>query len=225
MMAKKNSINNETGSLTVDPGSSGDSYIQFDINGTNEFIVGVDDSDSDKFKISLEGTLGATDKDTFVMTAAGERTMPLQPAFLAYLGSVVTNTTGAGTTWTLGTTTALTQVFDQNDDFNTNGTFTAPVTGIYLLTVLIRMDDLTAAMTDGYIEIVTTNRTYAGSYISPGAARNNNNQCSFTLTTLADMSATHTATVQITISNGAGDTADSGGSASVITSFSGTLIC
>ena len=42
-MAKINAINNQSAELTIDPGASGDSFIQFDINTTGEFRVGVDD--------------------------------------------------------------------------------------------------------------------------------------------------------------------------------------
>lgn len=44
--------------LTV---ASGDPYLQFDINGTDKFRVGVDDTDSDKFKVSAGSALGTND--------------------------------------------------------------------------------------------------------------------------------------------------------------------
>ena len=40
--------------------TSGDPSIQFDIANTNKFVLGVDDSDSDTFKIGTGSTLGAT---------------------------------------------------------------------------------------------------------------------------------------------------------------------
>ncbi|MDC7243658.1 MAG: hypothetical protein PQJ44_06955 [Sphaerochaetaceae bacterium] len=96
-------------SATIDPGASGDSFVQFDINTTGEFRVGVDD-DGDAFKISQGSALGTN--DTFIMSAAGERTMALQPAFLAYLGTTDSNVTGDATVFTLGSGNALTEVFD-----------------------------------------------------------------------------------------------------------------
>ena len=80
-MATKNSIDNAVQDLTIDPGATGDSFIQFDINATGEFRIGVDDASGDAFVIAQGSALGTN--DTFVMTAAGERTMPLQSAFLA----------------------------------------------------------------------------------------------------------------------------------------------
>ena len=65
-MAKINSINNKSSELTIDPGSSGDSFIQLDINSTSKFIIGVDDDDSDKFKISAGGALGTGDSLVYI---------------------------------------------------------------------------------------------------------------------------------------------------------------
>jgi len=43
--------------------SAGDPTITFDIGGTNEWVMGSDDDDSDYFKISKGGTLGGTSGD------------------------------------------------------------------------------------------------------------------------------------------------------------------
>ncbi len=225
----QNSINNNatdftTTNVTVDPGTSGDSFCQFSINTTGEFRIGVDDDASDAFKISQGSALGSN--DTFIMTAAGERTMPLQPAFLAYLGSSVSNTTGAGATWQLGTTTALTEVYDQNGDFNTNGTFTAPVTGRYFLTTTIRTgwSSLTPAMNNGYLSITTSNRQYSY-YMEPYVNAANGSGGSFTLNVIADMDAADTAIATLTVNNGAGNTLQITGGSTLLTFFTGALIC
>ena len=44
--------------------SSGDPIVRFDIGGTNEWSIGVDDDDSDKFKVSQGSGLGSGDKFT-----------------------------------------------------------------------------------------------------------------------------------------------------------------
>ena len=224
-MATINSINNISNPLsstavTIDPGAAGDSYIQLSINGTGEFRIGVDDTD-DSFRISQGSALGTN--DTFVMSAAGERTMPLQPAFLAYLPSDDANVTGTGTIFYPGTTTALTEVFDQNGDFNTNGTFTAPVTGRYYITSITRVEDISAAMTYGNQRFATSNRTYYGDMINAAACRNVYNQVGLSVTAIADMDAADTASFYFLLNNGAGDTADAGG-ATPITYVSGYLM-
>lgn len=126
-MAGINSINNASGSLTINPGTTGDSYIQFDINATGEFRMGVDDDDGDAFKLSLGSALGTN--DSFVMNTDGIRTLPLQPAFLAYLSATQGSVTGDGTVYTIACNT---EVFDVASDYdNTTFTFTAPITGKY----------------------------------------------------------------------------------------------
>lgn len=65
------------------------------------------------------------------INSSGQQTNTTQPAFLYYLGTTVNSVTGNGGTYALGSTQALTQVFDNDSNMNTNGTFTAPVTGVY----------------------------------------------------------------------------------------------
>lgn len=226
-MATQNAINQESKPLsstavTIDPGVSGDSYVQFDINTTGEFRIGVDDDDADKFKISQGSALGTN--DTFIMTANGERTMPLQPACLAYLSSDDTNVTGAGTLAQLGSGTALTEVFDQNADFNTNGTFTAPVTGRYLLIASLRMEQLAAGMISGQMQLVTSNRTYFSNIRDALAVANSSSQTGFAISAIADMDASDTATANILVAGGGGDTADISGGASPLSYFCGYLV-
>ena len=218
-MAKVNAIGNATGSLTIDPGTSGDSSLLFQIGGVTKFQVRVEDDD-DSFRIS-DGTT-----DYFTVTDAGERTMPLQPAFLGVMASNEDNVTGAGTLHTVGTTTAFTQIFDQNGDFNTNGTFTAPVAGRYCLIWGLTMEDITAAMTAHKVNIRTSNRLYYPFDADGGNVMDANNRVGASGAIFADMDAADTAKLEITISNGAGDTADVYGTAtgtSNVTYFSGYL--
>lgn len=72
----------------------------------------------------------------------GEVTKPLQPAFLAYAPSSQTDVTGDGTLYTV---TFTTEVFDSNADFDGTSTFTAPVTGKYLFSVVVYFGGLVAA--------------------------------------------------------------------------------
>ena len=151
-MAKINSINNITQDLTIDPGASGDSFIQFAINGTDEFIIGVDDTD-DSFRISQGSALGTT--DTYITTAAGETTKPLQPAFLAVLGSTQSNVTGDGTNYVV----SAAEIFDQSGDLSA-GIFTAPVDGVYKFSITLRYGDFTTSFTDDLSNVTTSNISY-----------------------------------------------------------------
>ena len=215
-MATNNSINNETQELTVDPGASGDSFVQFDINGTGEFRIGVDDDASDAFKISQGSALGTN--DTFVMTASGERTMPLQPAFLVTVASTISNVTGDGTAYTI---VYDSEVYDQSGDMTTT-TFTAPVTGRYMLIFQGSVDGLTSSHTEGLWQLVTSNRTYSAA-IDPYFSRNaSSGRYTYRICIVADMDSSDTSTSVLTISGG---TKVVDVYQDVETYFSGALIC
>lgn len=162
-------------------------------------------------------------------TPEGEVTFPLTPSFSAYLASDDLNVTGNGASYTLGTNVALTEIFDQNSDFNTNGTFTAPVTGKYEFVIYLRFASITAAMTFSQNTLITSNRSYLFQGSNIAAERTvavSADRFQINATAYADMDAGDTATVSVQISGGAGNTAglvSAGGI--VVTGFAGFLHC
>lgn len=150
-----------------------------------------------------------------------------QPGFLAYLNTQDTNVTGNGATYTLGSGNALTEVYDQNGDFNTNGTFTAPVTGRYYLEYVQGFGALTSAMTSCAIRIITSNNTFLLSNFSTGTAMNSAGIYVGGGSVYCDMDAGDTAIFTSVIGNGAGNIvtslAPTGGS--IRTFVSGFLMC
>lgn len=219
-MAKQNAINNESGELTIDPGASGDSFVQFDINATGEFRIGVDDDDGDAFKISQGSALGTN--DTFIMTASGERTMPLHPAFSAFLGTTDSDVTGNNTSYTLGSGNALTEIFDQGSDFTTAGVFTAPITGSYFLAAAFLVAQASTA-TDSSFRIVTSNRTWYGGQMIPSGV-DVSGEWGINFNIIADMDAADTADTRMTLNGVGADTCDIfGGATDPKTWFSGYL--
>jgi hypothetical protein len=200
--------------------SGGDAVVVMGYSAANDWAIGQDISDSEKFKISRGNALGTN--DVLTATAAGEVTMPLQPAFFAYLASTASNKTGNGTSYTLGTD-ALTEVYDQNGDFNTNGTFTAPVTGIYDLRAQVGFQGCTIAA-NFQINIVvsgTSARTYQNTFSRTASSLNQYVQIS----TLAKMTATDTAVITVLSTGEAADTDDITGASDSVTYFCGTLVC
>ncbi len=134
-----------------------------------------------------------------VVGAAGEITNALQPAFLATNSVTDENVTGDGTTATVDFDT---EVFDQGGDF-TGDTFTAPVTGKYPFDVTVMLAGITTAEDEGFIQIVTSNRTYRFGQQEVGAnfdVVNTNLQISGAC--LADMDANDTVTVTVKVSGG-----------------------
>jgi hypothetical protein len=78
-----------------------------------------------------------------------------QPAFLVVPAADQTDiAVGSDVTIVWGT-----EIFDQGGNFTSN-TFTAPVTGKYLLTVFIELNEVDSASAYYYAAIVTSNRTF-----------------------------------------------------------------
>jgi hypothetical protein len=118
------------------------------------------------------------------------------------------------------------EIFDQNADFDhTNYTFQAPVTGKYMLNVNLRMDNVQYAHTYMYMTLYTSNRVYEA-IIDLDRANSNNNDWDYVflpINVLADMDASDTAYVTMTIPNAGSASSDIVGSQK--TTFSGYLAC
>lgn len=140
---------------------------------------------------------------------------PTRPAFLAHNSAGDSNVTGDGTTVTVDFDT---EVFDQGGNF-ADDTFTAPVAGKYQLNMNVTLDQMTAGpSTLITYRIVTSNRTFVG-FRSPAGASE-----AVSLSILADMDVGDTASVTVTVTGMAGNTARVSGGADARTSFSGFLV-
>lgn len=198
--------------------SGGDPIYQSIVVGGQTWSFGTDNSDSDAFCLSADTSVGST--NVIHASTAGEINYPLQPAFLAYLASTDANVTGNGTIYTIGTNTAFTEVYDQGGDFNTNGTFTAPITGRYHIDTQATFTDL-GATTNANIRVTTSNRTYFGQDVNPTTFG-----LSYNVSTDADMDAADTAVVQVRADGAGADTVDVlGGATQMRTRFSARLAC
>tara|TARA_R110002050_G_scaffold82001_1_gene175589 strand:+ start:860 stop:1477 length:618 start_codon:yes stop_codon:yes gene_type:complete len=109
---------------------------------TNFASTGIDDNASGATAISI-------DANEIV-------TMPKQPCFLASNSGVQTNVTGNGATHTM---VWGTETFDLNADFD-GTTFTAPVTGKYLISASLHFQQVTAAADQVQLGIVTSNKAF-----------------------------------------------------------------
>ena len=195
---------------TLGDGTASDNSIVFDGNA-QDFHIGLDDS-TDSLTIGLGSTLGTTSH--MVFDANGHITKPLQPAFLVHPASNQDNISTGATTVVFGT-----ERFDQNGDFASN-TFTAPVTGKYLLTYSLYLEDMPNDAT--YIEtfLDTSNaRDYYHS-IDPRGFDTSPIIVSMSQAHLVDMDANDTVTVRITQAGGS-TTLD----VNTASHFSGFLVC
>lgn len=162
------------------------------------------------------------------INSSGIHTNTSQPAFFAYQASAASSVTGDGTTYRLGSSVALTKIYDQGTNFNTNGTFTAPVTGIYQFCVCIDTSGI-ASQTQSTMTFVvsgTSAATYYGPLFNP-VSYNAGNTVIQSHTTYIKMTATDTIVFNINLS-GSTKTVTVGGQAlgsGVLTYVSGALIC
>jgi hypothetical protein len=164
----------------------------------------------------------ATVKDNHLVIN-GSATFPiiyttLQPSFSAYNSATDANVTGNAVVATVDFDVEL---WDTAANFAAD-TFTAPVTGKYLLTTRVTLDSLTAVNTDGVLKIVTSNRSYSKAF-NPGnmEALGALGECTIDMTVIADMDAADTATVTIQVYQGGQTIGVSGSGAGEKTMFSG----
>jgi hypothetical protein len=133
-----------------------------------------------------------------VRTAAGEITMPLQPAFEAEPSALLVAVTGDATDYDV---VFATEIFDQNADFNASTLFTAPVTGRYRVNTIVDARGLTGSHTLLSIIIVTSNRNQYVFYGNPQGSLSAG-QVIISGGGLMDMDAGDTAKVRVTVSGG-----------------------
>ena len=110
------------------------------------------------------------------------------------------------------------EYFDQNGDFASN-TFTAPVTGKYLMCVAARIDAVDENASWVRIEMVTSNRSYSPSLVDPGGL-GTNDFMSIDFSIIVDMDENDTCFLRWGQTGGS-ETADKKDT----TVWSGALIC
>ena len=158
------------------------------------------------------------------LDVGGTYTNDTQPAFLAL---------NSGTDSNLAINTDVkiefnSVTYDQASNFdNVNDSFTAPVTGKYLLTTQLRLDDIDTAADWTSIRIVTSNREYRR-FIDPNFTADLN-QFGMNMTVVADMDAGDTAHVEFRQSGGSAQVDSDSGNPSLSTPqldtfFSGYLL-
>ena len=184
-------IGGTTPSLTIGDAGAEDTKIVFDGNA-QDYHIGLDDS-SDDLVIGLGSALGTTTHMSF--DEAGHVKMPLTCAVHCESNADVANCTGDGSDVKL---TYQTEHFDQNGDFSSQ-TFTAPVTGRYLITFTTAIAGLGSGH-DLTMWLETSNNNYLNQINLANVERNNEyyDLCA----QIVDMDASDTATVNITVGGG-----------------------
>lgn len=162
----------KNGVLTLDPGTTGDSTIQFNRATLSKWIDGVDISEANRFVIAQGSALGIT--DAWRMTTTGQRTMPDQPSFLA-IGALEANAWGQDVYSYLGAVVPMTTIINRGGFFTPgNGAgigaeFIAPITGLYVISLFIDSTDTKVhgagdRLKDHTYYLITTSYTYTFIY-------------------------------------------------------------
>lgn len=121
------------------------------------------------------------------------------PAFLYHTNATQFNKTGDGTGYFL-LGDFWTQIIDNLGDFS-EGTFTAPVSGLYLLSGYIRLHGINVAHTRASLGLITSNRNYFVWLLNVGAIQVNAYYYS-SFFTLADMDVDDVARLKLEVFNG-----------------------
>ena len=149
------------------------------------------------FSTTADGA--ATTTERMRIDSSGAVTKATSPAFSAASAAVL-NVTGDDTVYTM---IYANERFDRGGNFATS-TFTAPVTGVYQLTVLLNISGIVSGHDRLDVQIVTHNASYSLSIIDAAAIDGQGvGFIRFSDTVLADMDATDTATVTVAVHNGA----------------------
>ena len=206
-----------SGNATI---GANDGDTRFHLNSANQYTMKFSNAGN------VSGHIGGGGSDvlrfsnaagaTIMEMNAGQMTKPLQPAFLAQPASLQTNIPiNAVTTIAFGT-----ERFDIGANFASN-TFTAPVTGKYQLNVQLLIQELDKDSDFLAFELATSNRSFVYYHDNDGMAADMPNGKDVTITVLADMDASDTALVKVTIPNSGAAQMDIVQSSA----FSGFLAC
>jgi len=176
--------------LSILSGASSNGRIMFGDSGDND--IGYIEYDHSANQLAL----GANAASHIKIDSAGHVTMPLQSAFSAQCNAELSNVPNDNSVQTvkLGT-----EIFDLNADYNTSTfTFTAPVTGNYLLTFSATLANVDSDATYIAIFIDTSNRNYQDSNTFGINGYNADEaRVEVSQTVVADMDASDTAKVSI----------------------------
>ena len=139
-------------------------------------------------------TLHTNNTETMRIDSAGHVTKPLQPAVHAVPNAAQNDMATGIVKIVLGA-----EVYDINADFNvSNSTFTAPVTGKYMVTSNIDLSDIDTATQWLYGNLlITSNRNYYMNTTDPGKDFSADISRSFNGAAIVDMDANDTLTMNI----------------------------
>jgi len=193
---------------------------QFIKKGILGIIMGIGIAVFSKMTRGIQNINFNDDTTAFDLQTAGNVSMPNQPGFLAYNSATDNNVTGANA---VATVDFDTEVFDQNADFATD-TFTAPVTGRYLVAYRVAVLGVTSAGDSSILQLVASNRTTSAQNHAWNLRDEGDVQYSLTGSQIIDMDASDTFTITLQADGESTDIQDIQGVATLLTSVSAWLV-
>jgi len=187
-----------TPTLTIGDAGEEDTKIVFD-GHAQDYYIGLDDTDDD-LKIGLGSAVGTTAH--IVIDETGAVTKPLQPCVLAKVASKQSNVGGSDQQTDIP---FATEIFDQNSDYS-SPSFTAPVTGRYLMIAEVTCGQLDTDATFYQLYAVASNRTHYFSALATDRLISSDGSMSMGCAQIIDMDASDTLKIQLAQSDGATQT-------------------
>lgn len=136
----------------------------------------------------------------FKISSADIMTNTAQPCLLAFVNAVTSNVTGDRTAY---------QVvfggvpYQQGSNYNSGtGVYTVPVTGVYQVTGMITLTNLSASFTSAELGILSNAGTFSRQLFNPGLIRDSGNNLSIVFSGLNQYTAGNTIYIQITVNGG-----------------------
>tara|TARA_R110000868_G_scaffold218077_1_gene468241 strand:+ start:161 stop:1165 length:1005 start_codon:yes stop_codon:yes gene_type:complete len=209
--------------ILVYEGSSGESAMEFQNTGTgvgagNGIYVGLDANENGKiYNQEANGylDLGTANTSRLRIQENGAVTMPYQPCFIVKAASQ-TNVTGNGTSYNVAFTS---EIKDIGSNFS-GTTFTAPITGSYILTGHVDFQGGNNNITNTFLHFETSNRDFPVYTIKGGAGGGTGTQAGILYGTgdgqgmglggscIADMDANDTVYLRLTVQGAGSDQCD-----------------
>lgn len=133
---------NAISQIYVEGTSAGDPFCRHVIGTSHSYALGIDNSDSDKWKLTYSSDETATPSSSDVILSAdtsGRWRRPMTPLFEAYVSSDYSMSNAEEAI------RCNTEVFDQGSNYNTGTyTYTCPLTATYFFLVSVHMSGVNA---------------------------------------------------------------------------------
>ena len=191
--------------ISVAGTSAGDPYSKYVLSSTAEYALGIDNSDSDIFKINYASSDPTPSSGTNCMLfySGGNVQHVNNTMFRVYVGSDQNNVTGDNSPATTYKIQFGTENFDVGSHFDssTNYVFTAPVDGIYIFGGMCRVGGV-GDQDEGSLKLRVNGSDVIVYILNWNSLKDANSQSSSYLNIIYELAANDTVSLEIELSGG-----------------------